>query len=86
MIPWGNAAGAAAHTAKLVPHPDQAALSAGNSRYDFTDPESVELTKAALATLRNHPAHGWLNDTMSGRDVGYNNDDHLLGVYVSRRP
>jgi carboxymethylenebutenolidase len=37
-------------------HPDQAALNAGNSRYDLTDPESVELIKAALATLANHPA------------------------------
>jgi carboxymethylenebutenolidase len=36
-------------------HPDQGALNAGNSRYDLTDPESVELNKAALATLRNHP-------------------------------
>jgi carboxymethylenebutenolidase len=35
-------------------HPDQAALNAGNSRYDLTDPESVELIKAALATLRKH--------------------------------
>jgi carboxymethylenebutenolidase len=37
-------------------HPDQAALNAGNSRYDLTDPESVELIKAALATLRKHAA------------------------------
>src|SRR5215813_2698912 len=37
-------------------HPDQAALNAGNSRYDLTDPESVELIKAALATLTKHPA------------------------------
>jgi carboxymethylenebutenolidase len=37
-------------------HPDQAALNAGNSRYDLTDPESVELIKIALATLRKHPA------------------------------
>jgi carboxymethylenebutenolidase len=36
-------------------HPDQGALNAGNSRYDLTDPESVELIKAAIATLRNHP-------------------------------
>jgi len=37
-------------------HPDQAALNAGNSRYDLTDPESVELIKAALATLATHAA------------------------------
>src|SRR5580704_8008929 len=37
-------------------HPDQAALNAGNSRYDLTDPESVELLKAARATLAKHAA------------------------------
>ena len=37
-------------------HPDQAVLNAGNSRYDLTDPESVELIKAALATLGKHAA------------------------------
>jgi carboxymethylenebutenolidase len=37
-------------------HPDQAALNAGSSRYDLTDPESVELIKAALATLSKHAA------------------------------
>src|SRR5271169_2091036 len=37
-------------------HPDQTALNAGNSRYDLTDPESVELIKAALTTLRKHAA------------------------------
>src|SRR5712691_5877313 len=37
-------------------HPDQATLNAGNSRYDLTDPESVELIKAALATLTKHAA------------------------------
>src|SRR5215472_678718 len=37
-------------------HPDQAALNAGNSRYDFTDPESVELIKAALALLTKQAA------------------------------
>jgi carboxymethylenebutenolidase len=36
-------------------HPDQAALNAGNSRYDLTDPESVELIKASLTTLKSHP-------------------------------
>jgi carboxymethylenebutenolidase len=35
-------------------HPDQAALNAGNSRYDLSDPESVELIKVALATLTKH--------------------------------
>jgi carboxymethylenebutenolidase len=35
-------------------HPDQAALNAGNSNYEFTDPESAELIKAALATLAKH--------------------------------
>src|SRR5215813_4191957 len=33
-------------------HPDQAALNAGKSRYDLTDPESVELIKVALAAMR----------------------------------
>jgi carboxymethylenebutenolidase len=37
-------------------HPDQVTLNAGNSRYDFTDPESVELIQTALATLRKHSA------------------------------
>jgi carboxymethylenebutenolidase len=37
-------------------HPDQAALNAGNARYDLTDPESVELIKAALAALATHAA------------------------------
>src|ERR1700730_6070638 len=32
-------------------HPDQRKLNAGEQRYDLTDPESVELIKAALATL-----------------------------------
>jgi carboxymethylenebutenolidase len=35
-------------------HPDQASLNAGNSRYDLSDPESVELIKNALATLAKH--------------------------------
>jgi carboxymethylenebutenolidase len=37
-------------------HPDQATLNAGNSRYDLTDPESVELINAALATLVKYPS------------------------------
>src|SRR5260370_25181068 len=37
-------------------HPDQAALNAGKSRYDLTDPESVELIKVARATLTKHAA------------------------------
>jgi carboxymethylenebutenolidase len=37
-------------------HPDQATLNAGNSRYDITDPESVELISAAVATLKGHKA------------------------------
>jgi carboxymethylenebutenolidase len=35
-------------------HPDQAALNAGNSNYELTDPEAVELIKAALSTLAKH--------------------------------
>ena len=35
-------------------HPDQAALNAGSSNYDLTDPESVELIKAAVATLTKY--------------------------------
>ena len=37
-------------------HPDQRVLNAGNSRYDMTDPESVELIQAAIATLKQHKA------------------------------
>src|SRR5437764_9239359 len=37
-------------------HPDQKVLNAGDSRYDITDPESVELIKAALAAVKNHKA------------------------------
>jgi carboxymethylenebutenolidase len=37
-------------------HPDPKTLNAGDSRYDITDPESVELTKAAIATLQAHKA------------------------------
>jgi carboxymethylenebutenolidase len=37
-------------------HPDQASLNAGNSRYDLTDPESVELIRASLTSLTRHPA------------------------------
>ena len=37
-------------------HPDQVTLNAGTSRYDLTDPESVELIKVALATLTKHAA------------------------------
>jgi carboxymethylenebutenolidase len=37
-------------------HPDQAVLNKGDSRYDMTDPESVELMKAALAALKGHKA------------------------------
>jgi carboxymethylenebutenolidase len=36
-------------------HPDQEKLNAGDSRYDLSDPESVEYTRAALAALRKHP-------------------------------
>ncbi len=32
-------------------HPDKASLNAGDSRYDMTDPESVDLLKAAHATI-----------------------------------
>ena len=34
-------------------HPDQKALNAGDSRYDITDPESVELLQAVLAAVRS---------------------------------
>src|SRR4051812_26615012 len=37
-------------------HPDPAALHAGRSRYDMTDPEAIALLKAALAALTNHPS------------------------------
>jgi carboxymethylenebutenolidase len=34
-------------------HPDQAALNAGDSRYDLTDPEAVELLGAAIEALQS---------------------------------
>lgn len=34
-------------------HPDKDALNLGDSRYDLTDPESVELTDVAMAWLRD---------------------------------
>lgn len=34
-------------------HPDQQALNAGDSRYDITDPEAIELIGAALAAAAN---------------------------------
>jgi len=37
-------------------HPDQKTLNAGDGRYDMTDPESNELMRAALATLKTHKA------------------------------
>jgi carboxymethylenebutenolidase len=37
-------------------HPDQAALNAGNARYDLTDPEAVELIKIGVRTLTQHAA------------------------------
>ncbi len=36
-------------------HPDQATLTAGNSRYDMTDPESVDSLNAVLARLAENP-------------------------------
>src|SRR5262245_38150520 len=36
-------------------HPDQKTLNAGDSRYDMSDPESVELLKSALAVLKENP-------------------------------
>jgi carboxymethylenebutenolidase len=35
-------------------HPDPKTLNAGNSRYDITDPESLELIKAGVAALQSH--------------------------------
>jgi carboxymethylenebutenolidase len=37
-------------------HSDQRNLNAGNARYDMSDPESVQLIKAALTALEGHPA------------------------------
>ena len=37
-------------------HPDQQTLNAGNSRYDLSDPESVQLIRAALTAVEGHPA------------------------------
>ena len=39
-------------------HPDQQTLNAGNSRYDLSDPESVQLIKAALTALHAAFAKG----------------------------
>src|SRR4030095_9386465 len=38
----------------FFPHPAQPMLNAGDSRYDMTDPESVELIKVALGAMRKH--------------------------------
>jgi carboxymethylenebutenolidase len=37
-------------------HRDQRKLNAGDSRYDLTDPESVDYLKAAIATLKKYKA------------------------------
>jgi carboxymethylenebutenolidase len=37
-------------------HPDQGKLNAGDTRYDITDPESVILMQAAIATLEKYRA------------------------------
>ncbi|MPZ39780.1 MAG: hypothetical protein GEU95_17320 [Rhizobiales bacterium] len=37
-------------------HPDQTIINAGDFRYDMTDPESIELLSAALATMKSHKA------------------------------
>src|SRR5215468_9056702 len=35
-------------------HPDQKSLNAGDSRYDMSDPESVELLNSALAAVKGN--------------------------------
>src|SRR5262249_40101450 len=47
-------------------HPDQQALNAGASRYDLRDPESVALTRAALAMLEAHPAADLTRTAVAG--------------------
>jgi carboxymethylenebutenolidase len=37
-------------------HPDQKSLNAGDSRYDMSDPESVELLSSALAAIKGNRA------------------------------
>jgi carboxymethylenebutenolidase len=37
-------------------HPDRDSLNAGNSRYDLSDPEAVDLLHAALSVLKERPA------------------------------
>ena len=37
-------------------HPDQQVLNAGDSRYDMSDPESVELIEMGVAALKQHKA------------------------------
>ena len=73
-------------------HPDQKALNAGDSRYDLTDPESNELMRAALATLKTHKAadpskvvgHGLLPDRPPSARVRRRDADHRRRGVVRR--
>src|SRR5438309_1393051 len=37
-------------------HPDQVTLTAGDSRYDMSDPESVQLLAGTISLLENQPS------------------------------
>ena len=73
-------------------HPDQKALNAGDGRYDMTDPESNELMRAALATLKTHKAadpsegrrHGLLPDRAASAGVRRRDADHRRRGLVRR--
>ena len=74
-------------------HPDQKVLNAGDRRYDMTDPESVELIKAALAAHEEaqgrRPEQGrglrLLPDRPASADLRGRGADHRRGGVVRRR-
>jgi carboxymethylenebutenolidase len=63
-------------------HPDQAALNAGNSRYDMTDAEALDLIAAAFAACRDDPAA----DMEKSAVAGYCQTGRHPLVYAAERP
>jgi carboxymethylenebutenolidase len=63
-------------------HPDQAALTAGNSRYDMTDPESVTSLESVLAFLETNR----LGDLRKIAVAGFCQTGRHPLVFAARRP
>jgi carboxymethylenebutenolidase len=63
-------------------HPDQAVLAAGDSRYDMTDPESVELLADALSLVEKNPAA----DMGKVAVAGYCQTGRHPLIYASQHP